>query len=217
MTQGSCIFVIVNRGKAEALLRAARKIGVQRATVLLGEGTAGKPVLEWLGLNQTSKEVVLLAVPQDVEDAAYGMLRAEFSLHRRYRGIAFSVPFRPFDPQDEGWQPPEHPGSSAWACLTAVVERGTGQAVIQATRAAGAAGGTILQGHGAGVKREYFFPLTWEPQKDLLMTVVPQGIAAAVAGAVQEALKGEHAGAGLLFALPVTRSLGLYEGRPVKP
>ncbi|HSK67797.1 MAG TPA: hypothetical protein VLA21_00885, partial [Candidatus Limnocylindria bacterium] len=211
VSAGSCIFVIVTRGRAEALLHAARRAGARRATVLLGEGTAGSRVLEWLGISQTFKEVVLLAVPGDAEDAAYEMLRGEFSLHRRYRGVAFSVPYSPFDPEDENWQPPEHPAHAHWACLPAVVERGLGHECMKAARAAGAAGGTILQGHGAGVPRDYFFPLNWEPQKDLVMMVVPEGIAAAVASAVAGALRTEHTGMGLVFALPVTRSIGLYE------
>ena len=56
---------IVNRGKAEVVIKYARSVGIEEGTVLLGEGTVRSKVLEPLGLNQTQKEIVMLSVTKE--------------------------------------------------------------------------------------------------------------------------------------------------------
>ena len=54
---------IVPNGSGEALAAAARAAGAPGATVLPARGTAASGILQLLGLGETAKEVVLLAVP----------------------------------------------------------------------------------------------------------------------------------------------------------
>jgi len=217
MTSGSAIYIIVDRGKANRLLHRAQELGAQRGTVFLGEGTLPSRWQDLLGINQTQKEVLLLAVPFEQTEAIYNMLREEFHLHKRYKGIAFSVPYLQYIPDEAPQGEAERALHSPHVCLMAVLERGLGNECMKVARAAGARGGTIVHAHGAGVPQEYYFPLNIEPQKDLVMMVVPRESAPRIRQAVYSGMRLERKGAGIIFGLPVTRALGLYEeSRPGK-
>ncbi len=214
MTSGSCVFTIVDRGKANALLHRAQQIGARRGTIFLGEGTMSSRLADWLGISQTQKEVLLIALPDDAVDGLYALLREEFQLHKRYKGIAFSVPYRAFDPeQPSGPHDFERMKEAPYICLMAVLQRGLGEECMSHARAAGARGGTILHAHGAGVPQDFYFPLAIEPQKDIVLIVSPRETAPQIRDAVYAKMQLERKGSGILFALPVVRTLGLYEQR----
>lgn len=213
MTSGSVHFIIVDRGKANSLLHRAQEIGAQRGTIFLGEGTMSSPVLEFFGVNQSQKEVLLIAVPDEVTERFYTMLRAEFNLHRKYKGIAFSVPYRQISKHTEPRAEGPREFHAPYVCLMTVLERGLGEECMKVARSAGARGGTIMHAHGAGVPQDFFFPLAIEPQKDILVIVAPRESAILIRDAIYQNMQLARKGAGILFALPVTRTLGLYEER----
>ncbi len=213
MTSGSVHFIIVNRGKANSLLHRAQEIGAKRGTVMLGEGTMASPILDFFGINQSQKEVLLIAVPDEVTESFYGMLRTEFNFHHRYKGIAFSVPYRAINKDTKKREEVTKDYHAAHICLMTVLERGLAEECMRVARAAGARGGTILHAHGAGVPQDFYFPLVIEPQKEILLIVAPRETALQIRDAIYQNMQLERKGAGIVFALPVNRTLGLYEER----
>jgi nitrogen regulatory protein PII len=213
MTSGSAVFVVVNRGQANDLLHRAQQIGARRGTIFLGEGTNPSRFLDILGINRTHKEILLIAVPRQVDERLYDALREEFRLHRRYKGIAFSVPYRQYEPEGTSETPAAREHSAPYVCLFAVLEQGLGGDCMNIARAAGAVGGTIIRAHGAGVPQDFYFPLSIEPQKDMVMIVTERESAPRIREAIYTNMRMERKGAGILFVLPVTRTLGLYQER----
>ena len=211
MTSGSAIYIIVDRGKANDLLRRAQQLGAQRGTIFLGEGTMPSRWLDILGINQSHKEVLLIAVTNDLLESVYAMLREEFQLHKRYKGIACSVPYRQFTPDGPPREEAVRATEAPYVCLMTVLDRGLGEECMKHARAAGARGGTIVHAHGAGVPQDFYFPLTIEPQKDIVMIVAKRESATQIRKAIYVNMQIERKGAGIIFALPVTRTLGLYE------
>ena len=59
--------IIVNRGKSKKVLHSAKKIGITRANVILGEGMAGNHILKILAMNETAKEVLLFIIREERE------------------------------------------------------------------------------------------------------------------------------------------------------
>ncbi len=212
-TTGSVNYIIVNRGKGDRLLRRAHQIGAHRATVFFGEGTLPSRWQEMLGINQTQKEVLMIALPDEAQDSFYSLLREEFHLHKRYSGIAFSVPYRQYTADKERSSAAQQPASvnPSHICLMTIVDKGLGESCMRLAREAGAQGGTIVHAHGAGVPQDFVFPIAIHPQKDMVMIIVRREIAPQVRIAIYDGLSLEHKGAGIIFALPVTRTLGLYE------
>ena len=98
-----------------------------------------------------------------------------------------------------------------------VVNAGFSQNVMQAARAAGAQGGTILRARGsANPEAEEFFNISIQPDKEMLMIVVPKDIKDDVFRSIyQDAGLGKDA-QGIVFSLPVNRSTSLKDKAPEK-
>lgn len=213
MTEASLFFVVVNRGKANALLHKAQELGVSGGTVMLGEGTVQSRFFDLLGINETLKEVLLMAVPDALSDHIFTMLKTQFQLHKRFKGIAFSVPYRQWLPGTQQ-KPPQHDRDSLpYTCLMTVVEKGQGADCMAIARAAGAQGGTIIRARGAGVPKEFYFPLVIEPQKDLVLIVTQSSLSRSIKRAIFSGMGLHRPGSGIIFALPVLNTIGLYEER----
>lgn len=88
-----------------------------------------------------------------------------------------------------------------------IVNAGFSQNVMQAARAAGAKGGTIIRARGtANPEAEEFFNIAVQPDKEMIMILVPKEIKDEVIRTVyKEAGLGGDA-QGIAFSLPVTRS-----------
>ena len=94
--------------------------------------------------------------------------------------------------------------------IVTVVRKGWGNTVLEASVKAGATGGTVLLGRGIGVnEKESIFGIPIEPEKEILLTLVP---ATAIDTVLQEIIRAadlNKPGHGLTFVVPVTSVLGI--------
>lgn len=94
--------------------------------------------------------------------------------------------------------------------IVTVVRKGWGNTVLEASVKAGATGGTVLLGRGIGVnEKESIFGIPIEPEKEILLTLVP---ATAIDTVLQEIIRAadlNKPGHGLSFVVPVTSVLGI--------
>lgn len=211
MTGDKLFFAVVERGKANRLLHMAQECGTKGGTIFLGEGTMQSRLLDKLGINEIHKEILMTAVPEGVSDRLYETLSREFKLHRKFTGIAFSTPFRRWSPEAHSLPALDRAENAPYRCLMTVLDKGRGHDCMKVARAAGAGGGTIIHGHGAGVPRDFYFPLMIEPQKDVLMIVAPSPKAPAIRSAIYRGMELDKPGNGIVFTLPVLNTVGLYE------
>lgn len=217
MTEASLFFVIVSRGKANELLHKAQGFGAKGGTVLLGKGTLKSRFFDILGINQTQKEILLMAVPDHASAGVYSLLKEEFKLHKRFKGIAFSVPFRSWKSDTgEAQNQVNRNLDPHYVCVLAVVEKGKAADCIVAAKTAGAQGGTIIQARGAGEIQDFYVPLLMEPQKEIVLIVLPQSTAVKVRDAIYSNLQLDKQGSGVVFLLPVLHTIGLYEERKIE-
>lgn len=91
--------------------------------------------------------------------------------------------------------------------VVCIVNAGFSQNVMEAARATGAQGGTILRARGsANPEAEEFFNISIQPDKEVLLILVPKGIKDEVIRAVyKDAGLGQEA-QGIAFSLPVNRT-----------
>ena len=101
--------------------------------------------------------------------------------------------------------------------VVCIVNAGFSQNVMMAARAAGARGGTILRARGsANPEAEEFFNITIQPDKEMLMILVPVDIKDDVLKTIyKEAGLGGDA-QGIAFSLPVSRTTTLKPSDPEK-
>lgn len=208
------LFVIVNRGKANAILKKAQELGAVGGTIFLGEGTVQSKLLETIGLTETHKEILMLSSSRDLNDQLHEMLHKEFMLSKRNQGIAFSIPFQQWQlgtKQNQDSMPREL--NPSHYCIMTIVDKGRSKDCIKAARAAGAKGGTLVHGRGAGIPTDFYFPLVIEPQKEILLIVSTKDKVPSIRSRIFLDLELGKPGNGILFTLPVTQTTGLYESR----
>lgn len=94
--------------------------------------------------------------------------------------------------------------------IVSIVRRGWGDTILEATMNAGAHGGTVLFGRGIGRnEQQRVFGIQIEPEKEIVLTVVPAELKDTVLQAVEEAAELNAPGKGLAFVLPLEKVIGV--------
>lgn len=182
----------------------------------MGEGSIQNKLLTKLGLTDIHKEIVMVSAPDEVCDKLYEMFVTTQVLSKRNKGIAFSIPFISWSqvsPQEEQKKTSAISNNTTHLCIMVIVDKGRGRDCMTSARAAGAQGSTLIHARGAGIPADFYFPLTIEPQKDIVMIILPIDKAPVVQKRILSDLNLEKTGHGIMFTLPVNRTIGLVENR----
>ena len=91
-----------------------------------------------------------------------------------------------------------------------IVNSGYSDVVMEAAKKLGASGGTVINARGTAPKdAESIFGITIQPEKEIVMILVPTSIKANVLHALYKEAGLDTAGQGIAFALPVDGVVGL--------
>lgn len=199
--------VIAKRGLVKKAI--AKSAGTYKSGMtFFAEGSVRSELLKLLGLDRSSKEVAIIPLPETQVDAAFQYFETELSLTAKNTGIAFAVPLKSL--QDsiahvDTAKKQEFP----FHCITVIVDKGKSAACVNAALRAKASGGTILQAHGAGVPKDFYFPLAIEPQKDVVLIVAETSMLPSIQQAIIDDMHLTEPVAGILLALPISKAIGL--------
>ena len=96
-----------------------------------------------------------------------------------------------------------------------IVNSGYSEAVMNAAKKIGAKGCTVINAFGTAAKEaETFFHITVQPEKEIVMILVPKTIKDAVLHALYNDVGLNSAGQGIAFSVPVDSVVGLAEESP---
>jgi len=94
--------------------------------------------------------------------------------------------------------------------VVAVVETGRASALMEAARAAGAEGGTVLHGRGTGIhEHSKFLGIPIEPEKEILIILIETTTTRTVLDALVTAGDLNEPGKGIAFVLDVSQVAGI--------
>lgn len=94
--------------------------------------------------------------------------------------------------------------------IVSIVNKGECGTVIDSSLNAGAEGGTILSGRGSGIhEKAKLFSFNIEPEKDIVLTLVPADRVEQVLEAIVSATKLNEPGHGIAFVLDVEKTTGI--------
>lgn len=97
--------------------------------------------------------------------------------------------------------------------IVCIVNAGFSEDVMTAAKECGARGGTVLHARGtANHEAETFFKITIQPEKEVVMILVPSAIKEDVLRAIYRNVGLKTPGQGIAFAMPVDGVAGLFEG-----
>lgn len=95
-------------------------------------------------------------------------------------------------------------------CIVCIVNAGFSEAVMDAAKEFGARGGTVVHARGtANQEAEKFFGITIQPEKEMVLILVPSEIKEDILHALYRAVGLQTPGQGIAFSLPVDGVVGL--------
>ncbi len=98
----------------------------------------------------------------------------------------------------------------AFDLIVTIVQMGFSERIIQASRQAGAEGGTIVFGRGTGVhERKKLLGIPIEPEKEIILTAVPRSKTQQILEAIVKAGELDKPGAGIAFVLELKQVAGI--------
>ena len=107
---------------------------------------------------------------------------------------------------------------SNMSLIVSIVRKGWGSTVLEASVKAGARGGTVLFGRGAGIhEQEKIFGMSIEPEKEILLTLTRSDQVDTVLAEIVRAAELNDTGRGIAFVLPVERMVGVAHFMKHKP
>ena len=100
--------------------------------------------------------------------------------------------------------------NSEFELIMCIVNAGFAETVMDAACEYGARGGTVIQARGTANKEaEAYFKISIQPEKEMLMLVVPSAIKDDILHALYRSVGLNSPGHGIAFSLPVDDVVGL--------
>lgn len=217
------LVTIVDRGKGASVASLYRARHLHFDYLCMGYGTANSVILDYFGLSETEKDVVITLVPDYRVGRVMRLADEKFAFRNPGRGIMFTVPLSGASSQmtrlackaeepdtSENGEENCVETSSKYSLILAVVNHGCVDTVMDAARAAGARGGTVIHARRAGMDDvEGLLGFTLQPEKDMVAILAQEGQKKELMVAINKAAGLLTEARGILFSLPVDELVGL--------
>jgi len=207
------IFAVVKKGIASDAVAAAKKAGAPEGTIMLGRGTAGKSIYtEMLGMDfEPEKEIIMIFITENIENAVMQAVSDAVKLDKPGNGISFVINIKDLaarsimevDVMSDNQE-------IKYDLIVTIVNKGFAEEVVEASKKAGAQGGTIMHGRGSGVhETARIFGIPIEPEKEIVLTLIYRTKTEQVMSAIKNAVDINTPGKGICFVLEVEKTAGI--------
>jgi len=78
--------------------------------------------------------------------------------------------------------------------IVTILKKGMARAVVQAAKQAGARGATVILGRGTGIHERKFLGIHWNPEKEVVLTLVPDDQVQPIFGCRRPSRQAEQTG-----------------------
>ncbi len=214
-TSFKLIYVIVNQGVGCRVLRNAKKHGASGGTIFLGKGTVSSAILNFFSVYDEKKEIVLIGIESGAAEHILKELSAKFQFEKHNHGIAFTIKSVIIGSQINSADTLEIKKGEEkpmYKLITTIVNAGKADEVIEASKTAGAKGGTIINARGSAQDETCkIFGMEIEPEKEIVLIVAEQDSAEAIALSIKERLDIDKPGNGIIIMQDIAETYGLSE------
>jgi hypothetical protein len=232
------LITICDRGQGKKVTDFFKDRNASFNLMTLGKGTASSKMLDYLGLGQTEKMVLLSVMPTAEARNVLSKFDETLELKRPGHGIAFTLPLNgayaskavktvPDEAIQEkikenttnrthrGGREDEVGHSFEHSLIIAVTNRGYNQEVMDAARTAKATGGTIIHARGFALSgAEKFFGVSIHPEKEIIMILAENDRKCDIMRAISEKAGMDTPAGAITFSLPVSDVEGLQPYLP---
>lgn len=209
------ICVIVDFGIGSKVLHVAKENGVTGGTFLIGKGTFANKFLNFIGLADIRKEIVLMVAPENIVSDVVVVLNDVFKLEKPNHGIMFTIPISAAIGMrncNKEISLDRSGDDTMYDLITTIVEQGKAEFVIAAATKAGSKGGTIINGRGSGVhETSKLFNMEIEPEKEIVLILSEIEMTSQIVESIRSELKIDDPGNGIIYVQTVKQTFGIYK------
>lgn len=209
------LFIIMNYTDEKKFTKIINKYKIGFKVIMHGMGTASSSLLEYFGLNKEEKTIMTMVLPPVVCNNLLKEIEEKVNVNVHGKGIAFSISlssstkymmdyYKKHEMEDikmeEAYQ----------HLIITIVNEGYAEKVMNEAKKGGATGGTTINGRGLESEKAIkFLNLSIEPEKDIVLILVPTEKKNAIMDIIVENCGLKTPGAGICFSLPVDHVVGL--------
>ena len=189
----------------------------------LGRGTANSEMLDYFGLEESEKVVILSVVTEETWKKLRREMIVKMQIDVPGTGIAFIVPLSRlsrkkkkktlhFLIQSEKFEREEESTlkETEYELLVAIANQGCIDTVMDVARSVGAGGGTVIHAKGTGMETaEKFLGVSLAAEKEIILIVTRKKQKNAIMKAMMEQTGLDSKEKTIIFSLPVTSTVGL--------
>ncbi len=185
-------------------------------------GTASSEMRDILGLDSTEKAALLSFLPRDNAREMLNRFKRVLKIGSTNSGIAFTLPITALSKlalriMESAELTPEanekrrnNRMNNKYALITAIVNQGYSENLMEAARAAGAAGGTVLHSRSVGneaVSGAWGFAV--EDEREIVLIVAENEKKLTIMQAISDACGIKSEAKGIVLSLPIEDAIGL--------
>lgn len=219
-TVADLVAVIVPHKDEPKVGRMFKDCGIISKTIMHALGTVHGGLAAFLGLDDESKTFMMTATPAGEGSPLLQTLAAKLHMEKPGRGIGlrfelnavYGMHRKLVEEIDMSAMKANESfeTSSGYQAIVTIVERGQSDDIMEAANKAGARGGTILHGRGAGVhETQRVFGLEIEPEKEIILILASSETAGAIVSAIRTKCHIDEPGKGIIFVTDVAEAAGL--------
>ncbi len=214
------IISIVSQHKTSRLIKASKRKHAEGATILRGRGAGTEKCKTFWGIPfEPEKDVILTVVSDEHAEEVLDIICKSLKLSKPGNGVAFILDITRFTgavhlhkknqkPEDQPLKAMDR--TAQFELIISIVNKGFSEEIINAGQEAGSAGGTIINGRGTGVhEHAKLFSINIEPEKEVVLTLVPESLTDQVLEAIVKTGKLDEPGNGISFVLNVEKAVGV--------
>ena len=208
---------VVNPGAKDRVCEIAAALDLPQTVTLLGHGTAVQSMLDLLGIESTEKRVIMTVANPEKTRKFIKEMRRQVYIGIPGHGIIMAVPIKSVGGGktlaylNNGEQQPARYTpelSNRYELIVIVANEGRTDQVMNAARAAGATGGTVLHGKGTGSQNKKFYNVSIAAEKEVILMVAQNDRKAAIMQSVLHHAGPDSEAGAILFSLPVSEVAG---------
>jgi len=214
-TTNDLLYIIINHNLKNKILHKTKEVRIHGGTIFYGLGTVRNPILNFLELYDEHKEIIIMGGEQSTISKAIIHLNKVFKFHKANHGIMFrinSCKMLGSRFNDCSERTLEKEQEIMYHIITTIVDKGKGEDVINASKLAGAAGGTIINARGSGVNEtSKVFNMEIEPEKEIVMILTKRNETDEIVTSIRKELNIDEPGQGIIFVQEAAEVHGLFQ------
>ena len=211
------IMTVINPDALKKLSDICAQLEIPMSVALHGRGTAIESMRDLLGIDSTEKWIVFSVAGEEKTKEYMNRLRRTLYIGVPGHGIAWAVPIKSVgggkilaylnDGRQDARYTPEF--NFSYELIVAIANEGRTDTVMNAARAAGAMGGTVLHGKSTGAKdSEKFYNISISGEKEVILIVAEAAQKSEIMRSILKNAGPDSEAGAIVFSMPVSEVAG---------